>query len=112
MCKSFLLCLLFTVSVLFAGENGVHNVSFSYGFFNLTGGSIVAGNAIASSFGADDQQEDVNLLSLPAPPCKKTKIGFINPIKFSFGHKRYRVIVKTGTGVRICQYAAGFKFFP
>ena len=64
MCKSFLLCLLFTVSVLFAGENGVHNVSFSYGFFNLTGGSIVAGNAIASSFGADDQQEDVNLLSL------------------------------------------------
>ena len=52
MCKSFLLCLLFTVSVLFAGENSVHIVSFSYGFFNLIGESIVAGNAIANSFGS------------------------------------------------------------
>lgn len=62
--KSFLLCLLFAISVLYAGESVDHNVSFSYGFINLTGGSIVAGNAVASSFGADDQQEDVDLLSL------------------------------------------------
>ena len=62
--KSFPLCLLFAISVLYAGESVDHNVSFSYGFFNLTGGSIIAGNAVASSFGADDQQEDVDLLSL------------------------------------------------
>lgn len=64
MCKQFLLCILFTVSVLFAGERVDHNVSFSYGVFNLTGGSIVAGNAIADSFGAENEKDDVNLLTL------------------------------------------------
>lgn len=62
--QPFLFSLLFPVSVLFAGENIDHNVSFSYGVFNLTGGSVVAGNALADSFGAENEKDDVNLLTL------------------------------------------------
>lgn len=62
--KLFLLCLLFTISASFAESSSSHNFSLSYGFFNLTGGSIVAGNAIADSFGSENDKEDVNLLTL------------------------------------------------
>lgn len=51
--KSFILCLLFTVSVLFASENGVHSVSLSYGLLNTTGASVMAANALVSYFGGD-----------------------------------------------------------
>ena len=62
--KQFLFSLIFAATALFARESVNHNVSFSYGVFNLTGGSIVAGNAIADSFGAENEKDDVNLLTL------------------------------------------------
>ena len=63
--KSFILCLLFTVSVLFASENGVHRVSLSYGLLNTTGASVMAANALVSYFGGDKEDlKDVNLLTM------------------------------------------------
>ena len=62
--KQFLFSLIFAATALFARESVDHNVSFSYGVFNMTGGSIVAGNAIADSFGAENEKDDVNLLTL------------------------------------------------
>lgn len=55
--KSFLVCLLSAVSVLFAGNRNNQNVSFSYGLFNLTGVEVITRNSIARSFGSDDEEK-------------------------------------------------------
>ena len=63
--KSFFLSLLFTVSILFASENGTHSVSLSYGLLNTTGASVMAANALVSYFGGDKEDlKDVNLLTM------------------------------------------------
>lgn len=57
----FLLSLLFAFSSATADEED-HNISFSCGFFNLTGASVIASNAIAESLGADDD-DDIDVLT-------------------------------------------------
>ena len=63
--KSFFLSLLFTVSILFASENGTHSVSLSYGLLNTTGASVMAANALVNYFGGNKEDlKDVNLLTM------------------------------------------------
>lgn len=60
--KSFLLCLLFSISMIFAEEYHDQNISFSYGLFNVTGMGVIAGNAIANMLNSEDKT-DVDLLT-------------------------------------------------